>query len=128
MEMPFGKYRGCDIGDVPDSYLEWVIENCEIRSEALYDAIESKLDGTYERSHPRRRTATAAPPPPPPPPPPPAAPPRPQGGELVSIEKVIRAWHRLLAKKYHPDRRGTHEQMLIVNEGAELLKQLAGLN
>lgn len=119
MEMPFGKYRGCDIGDVPDDYLEWVLDNIEIRSEALRGAIESKLEGTYVRGG-YRHQATSPPPPPPPPPPP--------SGGVAIVEKVIRAWHRQMTLKYHPDRGGTHEQMLLVNEGAELLKKLAGLD
>lgn len=127
MEMPFGKYRGWDIGDIPDDYLEWVLENVEIRSDALYDAIESKLDGTYGYTASGRRAATA---------PPPSGTSAPSGTgartgtapDTSLIEKVIRAWHFQMAKKYHTDRGGTHEQMLVVNDGAELLKRLAGLN
>ena len=104
MQMPFGKYKGRPLSSVPDDYLLWVLDNVESLSPTLRRAIEARLG--------------VAPPPPPPPPP---------TGHLVAIEKVIRSWHRQMALKYHPDRGGSHEQMLIVNEGAELLKQLAGL-
>lgn len=127
MRMPFGKHKGEDIADVPDDYLEWVLENVDITSDALADAIEAKLNGTYVRPGGQQRRRATSPPPPPPPPPSAGSAGAHTGGALVSMEQVIRAWHRMMAKKYHPDRGGTHEQMLIVNEGAELLQKLAGL-
>lgn len=27
MKMPFGKYKGEEIGDLPSTYLEWLVEN-----------------------------------------------------------------------------------------------------
>jgi hypothetical protein len=125
--MPFGKHKGEDIGDVPDDYLEWVLENVDLTSDALYEAIVSKLHGTYVRSGSQRRATYTAPPPPPPPPSAGGAGARTggSGAEVALVEKVVRAWHRIMAKKYHPDRGGTHEQMLVVNEGAELLQKLA---
>lgn len=114
MKMPFGKYKGDDLDDILDDYLQWVLDNCDIESETLLRAIEIRM-GLRARSGPTRS-------PPPPPPPPPSS-----GGSGVTIEKVIRAWHRQMALKYHPDRGGSHEVMLAINEGAELLKQLAGI-
>lgn len=29
MEMPWGKFQGDDIEDIPSSYLKWLIYNCE---------------------------------------------------------------------------------------------------
>lgn len=29
MKMPWGKYRGKDIEDIPSSYLRWLTYNCE---------------------------------------------------------------------------------------------------
>ncbi len=120
MTMPFGKHKGEHIDDVPLDYLMWVYENCDLRSEALASAISARIRGRQSR------TSSHSPPPPPPPPPPPRQEQATSTG-VATIEKVVRAWHRQMAMKYHPDRGGTHEQMLLVNEGAELLKKLAGL-
>ena len=42
--MPFGKYRGVELEDIPVSYLAWVRDNVDIRSETLRDAILDRLD------------------------------------------------------------------------------------
>lgn len=33
MQMPFGKFKNCDIEEIPSSYLNWIMENLEIKSE-----------------------------------------------------------------------------------------------
>lgn len=33
MKMPFGKFKNCDIEEIPSSYLNWIMENLEIKSE-----------------------------------------------------------------------------------------------
>lgn len=48
MIIPFGKYKGTDIEDVPSSYLKWLSENCEddeVREEAEK---EYKFRSTYK--------------------------------------------------------------------------------
>ena len=42
MEMPFGKYRGDDLMDLPEDYIEWVLENCDLRP-ILQKALEDQL-------------------------------------------------------------------------------------
>lgn len=44
--MPFGKYRGEDIEDVPSSYLLWFCENIEPDSPAL-ESIIKKCDDEW---------------------------------------------------------------------------------
>lgn len=29
MIMPFGKYKGEQLGDIPDNYLQWIIDNVD---------------------------------------------------------------------------------------------------
>jgi len=41
MIMPFGKYKGKDLEDIPSSYLKWLAENCE------NDDIATKADEEY---------------------------------------------------------------------------------
>lgn len=118
MTMPFGKHKGEHVNDVPLDYLMWVVENCDLRSETLAAAIHARIHGRQSRT-----SSSHSPPPPPPPPRPDPGP----GTGIATIEKVVRAWHHQMTKKYHPDRGGSQTEMLVVNEGAELLKQLAGL-
>ena len=100
--MSFGKYKGRDINDIPLSYLRWLIENVDILGPRVRETIKARL-GEQPRS--------TSPPPPPPSP--------------SGFDQVIRAWHRLMTKKYHPDRGGHHEAMVAVNDGAELFRDLA---
>ena len=41
MKMPFGKYKGQDMEDLPDSYLLWLAENIE--SGAVLEEAENQL-------------------------------------------------------------------------------------
>lgn len=104
MQMPFGKHKGKDLREVPDDYLLWVLDKCDAASPTLKSAIRQRL-GVGEPS------PASAPPP----------------GSGVAIEAVVRAWVRQMTLKYHPDRGGSHEAMIAVNDGAELLRRLAGM-
>jgi hypothetical protein len=42
MKMPWGKFKGEDIGDIPSDYLKWLAENCE------QDHIATKADEEYQ--------------------------------------------------------------------------------
>ena len=42
MLMPFGKYAGHEIGELPDDYLLWLLENVELR-DPLLSAIEEEV-------------------------------------------------------------------------------------
>ena len=99
VKMRFGKHKGQAIDDIPLSYLRWLIENVRDLDEQTREAIKERFNG---RSH------STSPPPSPPPPSPPAS--------SSKFEQVVRAWHRLMTKKYHPDRGGHHEAMVAVNE------------
>jgi len=103
--MPWGKHKGQELRDIPQDYLLWVLRKADKCDPYLKRAIEQRL-GFVD----------------PPPPPPPTQ----TTTNGVTVEQIIRAWHRAMTKKYHPDRGGTHEQMLVVNEGAELLRKLSG--
>jgi uncharacterized protein (DUF3820 family) len=44
MEMRFGKYKGHDLGSIPDGYLLWLCENVQLR-EPLLSGIAVELRG-----------------------------------------------------------------------------------
>lgn len=43
MKMPFGKYKGLEIEYVPTTYLKWVLENVNLNSLRLVNAIHKQL-------------------------------------------------------------------------------------
>lgn len=42
MKMPFGKYKGQQLEDIPEDYLQWALENCTLTN-ALATEMESQL-------------------------------------------------------------------------------------
>lgn len=38
--MPFGKYEGDYIGDLPDDYIQWLAEKAKIKSEELTEKVD----------------------------------------------------------------------------------------
>jgi hypothetical protein len=57
MRMPFGKYRGYDVSDIPDSYLEWLIDNDILCDGRLFGAV------IHETVRREKSTHYSAPPP-----------------------------------------------------------------
>jgi hypothetical protein len=95
--MPFGKYRGQLLEDVPTDYLEWLLDAFPLRP-FLRRAVERELTiraGNFSVK--------------------PAAP------DWLAI---IRQWHREMALQFHPDRGGHVEAMRAINLGAERLREL----
>ena len=46
MEMPFGKYEGKELSDIPHDYLDWLVGSLEddmAEKQKLMDAIEDRL-------------------------------------------------------------------------------------
>jgi hypothetical protein len=58
MRMPFGKYRGCEVSDLPESYLRWLWENCDLR-EPLHSAVRDTLDLGEEDDTPAPRAGVS---------------------------------------------------------------------
>lgn len=42
MQMPFGKYKGEELENIPPDYLEWCLENCDMRP-ALAEEMQNQL-------------------------------------------------------------------------------------
>lgn len=43
MKMPFGKYYGKELQDIPDEYLNWALDNVKFKSPELKKSIENEL-------------------------------------------------------------------------------------
>ena len=48
MEMPFGKHKGEELEDIPLDYLEWLVDNVELRDE-LDQAVNEAIKEHYYR-------------------------------------------------------------------------------
>jgi hypothetical protein len=94
--MPFGKHKGERLEDIPPDYLEWCLENLEDIDFTLRQAMLRAL------GRPRPAPGPSA------------------GGEirpaLARLEERLKAWYRRASLKYHPDRGGSNEAQIIVND------------
>src|SRR5262245_39856204 len=110
--LTFGKFKGRRPDEIPTDYLVWCVNELDGRKPYLRHAIEEELDRRdYEAQRRRYEQQEYRPPDPPP------------GTPLVDVGRAVGEWYRGLTLKYHPDRGGTHEQMLVVNEAHERLRK-----
>lgn len=109
--MPFGKFRGMRLRDLPDDYLCW------LRSlDTLREPLRMQVEREYQRRinlHDRQRRSAPVP----------AA--LPPALRETAIE-IVRAGFRALALQRHPDHGGRHEQMLELTVVREALERLLG--
>jgi len=89
--MPFGKYKGLNLEEIPLSYLEWLHANADLKGR-LRSEVRRQLD--YMGGTPAVL-------------------------EIDTVR--IREVYRQLAFEFHPDRGGSTEAMKAVNRFYELL-------
>jgi hypothetical protein len=108
--MPFGRFRGMPITDLPSWYLRW-LDNLPDLRDPLASAVQLEVE---------RRTAEEAEPEPEPEP-------TYRSGDVCPdpklADELVAAGVRSLAKKYHPDVGGSNERMRDVNLTAEWLRK-----
>lgn len=115
--MPFGRYRGERLDDIPLSYLFWVRRECTNIEPELREAVDAEI---------RDRMG---------------APPRsPSSGtdhadrdepsrEVIDVRGIVRKWHREMVLRYHPDRTlSDGKEMSAINAAAERLKELLNVD
>ena len=101
--MPFGKFSGVEIADLPDSYVAW-LHSIELR-EPLKSAVEAEFHARFAR---------------------PASMPPPSSKTLKIAEEIVAVGYRKLAQTRHPDRGGDHAGMVTLNAAAAFLRQSIG--
>lgn len=47
---PFGKYKGANVCDIPDNYLDWILNNCDNIDVTLSKAIHNELSRRVKES------------------------------------------------------------------------------
>jgi hypothetical protein len=103
--MPWGKFKGEGLEDVPLSYLCWVLEECDNAPCYLRAAIKAELAD---------RLGLAAP----------APRPGPRGLDAGRLADALARWHRAAARRWHPDAGGSDQAMTVVNTVHDELRQL----
>lgn len=103
--MPFGKYKGLPLEAVPEDYLLWVLDNCDRINPFLRQAISRRLGLDEPRAGPRGTGHSAA-------------------AVLGAVDGAIARWYSEMARRYHPDRGGTNQQMQAINEAYGRLREL----
>lgn len=141
--MPWGKYKGDYIADVPSSYLVWLLDNGKVSGDTLllrFLAAEmirrmaelcpeaTNADGSVGDSgvHDDERRYEA-PRDPGPRPTPPSAPRRGSTPRVDIVLSIIESGYRAAAHKLHPDRPGgSEEKMKELNSVRDALRNIAG--
>lgn len=115
--MPFGKWKGCPLDEIEDSYLEWALTI--VTSPWLREAIEEELWHRDEEAEAERESTRGPTPPPPPEPPRPST----DGLTTEKVLALIGSGRRLLATKYHPDKGANGDLMKGINMMADWLQK-----
>ncbi len=120
MTMPFGRYRGRPIEDLPVDYIEWLLTidiNWRLRA-ALNEELNNRShcrSGRHARSNEQRnegrsqtstRAVNVAIP----------------TEQLTLVRDMVHEGFRVLAKKQHPDVGGDTRKMQVLNAVADLLR------
>jgi hypothetical protein len=98
VSMPWGKYKGKWLREIPGSNLFWLLESCEGLSATLRSDIEQELSNRLPRPMPRAAITR------------------------VDKQDFVLAWCKRAALACHPDRGGSTSAMKLVNELREAFR------
>jgi hypothetical protein len=93
--MPWGKFRGWHVREVPLSYLAWVLEECDNVSPFLERAIRDELAWRLGIDRPQQAPA--------------------RGIDPSHLKGAVGRWYREQTMRHHPDRGGEPGAMVALN-------------
>jgi hypothetical protein len=102
VRVPFGRFRGVELADVPDDYLRWLHGLDDLR-EPLRTAVAEEYAFRFESEA--------------------AVPPLPADVKPMA-EELVSAGYRALARLHHPDQGGQTKTMQTVNHAVEWLRSV----
>jgi hypothetical protein len=103
--MPFGRFKGAPLRDLPEPYLAWLLGPTINLREPLRSHVLAEAE---RRAAEARRTTE---------PPPPAV-----SVDGTVAERLVETGFRVLAKRVHPDVGGASEDMRALIEAREFLR------
>jgi len=110
MRLPFGKYRGWPLSEVPMTYLAWLLESARLTWE-LREAITREIAARLDL---------------------PALPEANRGAEALPPElrpwasEIVESGFKAAARRHHPDIGGTNDGMRALLAAREALRELVG--
>jgi hypothetical protein len=107
--MPFGKHKGCPVRDLPDSYVQWLVDG-----DVLYGPLRDEVEAEYAY-----RFATGA-----------------RGTQertaglsihiaplhVSMVREIVESGYKAVAKVHHPDVGGDLVAMQLLNAAAKSLR------
>jgi hypothetical protein len=113
--MPFGKFEGVSLRDLPDTYLSWCLRQpdfqpAELRRDLEAEARRRRGGGSRGPASGSSSSAGTA-----------------GGIQLADLRGILASWFRELALAHHPDRGGDPKVMTVLNAGYAKLRQRLNL-
>lgn len=109
-KMPFGKYKGTPISELPDWYLTWALEHLTEISGELWIALKREWDARQRGSSTDMPSPSSVP----------------DGVSLEIASQIISEGRRALTRRHHPDIGGDPSVMLSVNVTYDFLVKRIG--
>ena len=100
MQIPFGKYRGTPVTELPFDYLQW------LTSIELLEPLRTEVQKEYGKRLCDQSQYEGL-------------------IDLEVIDEIISAGVRSLARTHHPDAGGDHDKMVAINNAADWLRERA---
>ena len=116
-KIPFGKHKGALVHQLPHDYMRWCIDNIFLTQNIRlvmeyclglpYHSTAKPPRQAYPPQPPKSNKRTTAPPPET------VAPP---AAQISSVRGLVKLWYRRMSLRFHPDRGGSQDQQVVVNE------------
>ena len=96
MRMPFGKYQGQSVYDIPIDYIYWLKNNASLFGE-LEDIVDERIEKAEQEQYEEAQR---------------------ENSQLVTAFEMglLKTIYRRIAMKWHPDQGGSTQAMPAVNE------------
>jgi hypothetical protein len=104
--MPFGKYKGRLLRELPDQYLEWLSALNDLRPPLRQRIVDEQRRRKFEGQWTTPPVAKSA-----------------VNPEPTLTAKIVEKGYRTLAKQIHPDHGGDNRMMQRLNDAVEWLRR-----